>query len=177
MSACFGNELRTTCSFFPRDIGKVTNWFRNIRQNARKRGKRPRVSTGSANPHDQDASSGSSVYDDDDGMDLVYEDIADQDMDDRSEEDYQEAVTPFTDVSSSPPPNKRPRHLPVDVGVDPMDVGLVEPSALQEFRKVAGMTPVSGPSDYDLGMNSVTYSGVRFEDALLLLSFHQHVVH
>jgi len=155
------------------DIGKVTNWFRNIRQNARKRGKRPRVSAASADPHEHDASSGSSVYDDDDAMDLVCEDIADQEMDDRSEEEYQEAVTPFTDVSSSPPPNKRPRsHLSVD---DPMDVSLVESSAFPEFTKVVGMASV-GPSDYDLGINGLT-SGVKLEDALLLLSFHRHVVH
>jgi len=160
------------------DIGKVTNWFRNIRQNARKRGKRPGFSTGSVNFHEHDVSSGSSVYDDDDAMDLVYEDIMDQDMDERSEEEYQEAVTPFTDVSSSPPPNKRPRsHLPVHDGMESMEVNLVESSAFQEFRKVAGMRPVSGPSDYDLEMNAVTYSGVKIEDALLLLSFHQHIVH
>ena len=156
----------------------MTNWFRNVRQNARKRRKRPEVSAGRANPHDHDVSSGSSVYDDDDAMDLVYEDIMDQEMDERSEEDYQEAVTPFTDVSSSPPPSKRPRsHLPVRDGMEPMDVSVVEPSAFQEFSKVAGMAPVSGSSDYDLEMNSVTYSGVKIEDALLLLSFHQHVVH
>lgn len=156
----------------------MTNWFRNIRQNARKRGKRPRVSSASTNLHDHDVSSGSSVYEDDDTMDLVYEDIVDQEMDDRSEEEYQEAVTPFTDVSSSPPPTKRPRsQLPVDDGMEPMDVGLVEPPTFQEFRKGVGITPVSGPSDYDLGMNVVTCSGVKIEDALLLLSFHQHVVH
>ncbi|KAF8433520.1 hypothetical protein L210DRAFT_3649652 [Boletus edulis BED1] len=160
------------------DIGKVTNWFRNIRQNARRRGKRSGVSTKGANSHEHDVSSGSSVYEDDDAMDLVYEDIMDQDMDERSEEEYQEAVTPFTDISSSPPPSKRSRsHLPVHDGTEPMDVGLVEPSALQECRKVAGMAPVGGPSDYDSEMKAVTYSGVKIEDALLLLSFHQHVVH
>lgn len=154
----------------------MTNWFRNVRQNARKRRKRPGASAASANLHEHDVSSGSSVYDDDDTMDLVCEDIVDQEMDERSEEEYQEAVTPFTDVSSSPPPNKRPRsHLPVPDGIEPMDVGL-EPSAFQEFRKVVGMAPVSGSSDYDLGMKAVTYSGVKIEDALLLLSFHKHVV-
>lgn len=156
----------------------MTNWFRNVRQNARKRGKRPGVSAGSANLHEHDVSSGSSVYDDDDTMDLVYEDIMDQEMDERSEDEFQEAVTPFTDVSSSPPPNKRSRpHLPVHDGTEPMDVGLVEPSAFQDLRKVVGMAPVGGPSDYDLGMNAMTCSGVKVEDALLLLSFHQHVVH
>lgn len=156
----------------------MTNWFRNIRQNARKRGKHPGVSAGGANPHELDVSSGSSVYDDDDAMDLVYEDIMDHEMDERSEEEYQEAVTPFTDISSSPPPNKRSRsHLPVHDGMEPMDVSLVEPSAFQEFRKVAGISSISGPSDYELEMNALKYSGVKIEDALLLLSFHQHVVH
>ena len=152
----------------------MTNWFRNIRQNTRKRGKRQRVSATSANPHEHDASSGSSVYDDDDAMDLVCDDIADQEMDDRSEEDYQEAVTPFTDVSASPPPNKRSRsHLPVSDGMSPMDVSLVESSAFPEFTKVMGMA--SG--DCATGVNAVTCSGVKLEDALLLLSFHQHIVH
>ncbi|KAG8219413.1 fumble-domain-containing protein [Butyriboletus roseoflavus] len=160
------------------DIGRVTNWFRNVRQNARKRRKRPGASAASTNPHEHDASSGSSVYDDDDTMDLVCEDIVDQEMDERSEEEYQEAVTPFTDVSSSPPPNKRSRsHPPVPDGMEPMDMGLVEPSsAFQEFRKAVGMAPVNGSSDYDLSVDAVTYSGVKIEDALLLLSFHKHVV-
>ncbi|KAF8419800.1 quinon protein alcohol dehydrogenase-like superfamily [Boletus edulis BED1] len=39
----------------------------------RKRGERPGVSTKGANPHEHEVSSGSSVYDDDDAMDLVYE--------------------------------------------------------------------------------------------------------
>ncbi|KAG9313969.1 hypothetical protein JVU11DRAFT_4744 [Chiua virens] len=78
----------------------------------------------SANPHEHDVSSGSSVYDDDDAMDLVYEDIMDEDMDERSEEEYQEAVTPFTDVSSSPPPNKRQR--PGDDAMVSMDDGIIE---------------------------------------------------
>lgn len=155
----------------------MTNWFRNIRQNARKRGKRSGVAT-NVHPHEHDVSSGSSAYDGDDAMDLVYEDIVDQDMDERSEEEYQEAVTPFTDVSSSPPPNKRPRsHLPVHDGMETMDVSLVKPSNFQECRKVARVVPVGGPNDDDLEVNAVTYSGVKIEDALLLLSFHQHVVH
>ncbi|KIJ22180.1 hypothetical protein PAXINDRAFT_95595 [Paxillus involutus ATCC 200175] len=166
------------------DIGKVTNWFRNIRQTARKRAKRAGAGSHAqsrlAYPYEHDASSGSSVYDDDDIMDFDYEDTMEQEMDERSEDDYQEAVTPSSDISSSPPPAKRPRsHLPVHHGMGTMGIGLIEPSAFQELGKAIGMSGVSGPSDYALGsgMNAVTYSGVKIEDALLLLSFHQHVVH
>jgi len=38
----------------------------------------------------------------------------------------------------------------------------------------------AGPSEYagtDTSVLTATYSGVKIEDALLLLSFHQHVVH
>ncbi|KAF9225341.1 hypothetical protein BS17DRAFT_765919 [Gyrodon lividus] len=166
------------------DIGKVTNWFRNIRQTTRKRAKH--VGAGShahgrlAYSYEHDASSGSSIYDDDDVMDLDYEDTMDQEMDERSEDEYQEAITPSSDISSSPPPAKQPKsHLPVHHGMETMGIGLIEPSAFQELEKAVGMSRVSGPSDYALrsGMNTVTYSGVKIEDALLLLSFHQHVVH
>ncbi|KIJ66404.1 hypothetical protein HYDPIDRAFT_26755 [Hydnomerulius pinastri MD-312] len=169
------------------DIGKVTNWFRNIRQTARKRAKR--AGTGSrmhgrrAYPYELDASSGSSAYDDDDAMDLDYEDTMDQEMDERSEDEYQEAVTPSSGISPSPPPAKQ-SHLPVhhgmgSIGIESMGVGLIEPSAFQELEKAVGMSRVNGPGSYPLGsgMSNMTYSGVKIEDALLLLSFHQHVVH
>ncbi|KIL01064.1 hypothetical protein PAXRUDRAFT_22985 [Paxillus rubicundulus Ve08.2h10] len=166
------------------DIGKVTNWFRNIRQTARKRAKRAGASSHTQNSlaysYEHDASSGSSIYDDDDIMDLDHEDTMEQEMDERSEDDYQEAVTPSSDISSSPPPAERPRsYLPLHHGMGTMGIGLIEPSAFQELGKAVGISGVSGPSDYALGsgMNAVTYSGVKIEDALLLLSFHKHVVH
>lgn len=117
-------------------------------------------------------------------MDLDDEDTMEFDVDERSEEDFQEAVTPG--MSPSPPPQKRIRaHVPHpmprgvgNIGVESMGVGLIEPAAFQELEMAVGMS--AGPSEYvnaDTGMRTTTFSGVKIEDALLLLSFHQHVVH
>lgn len=106
------------------------------------------------------------------------------DVDERSEEDLQEAVTPG--MSPSPPPQKRirahvPHPMPRDggsIGVESIGVGLIEPAAFQELEMAVGMS--AGPSEYvsaDAGMHATTFPGVKIEDALLLLSFHQHVVH
>ncbi|KAG0707598.1 hypothetical protein DFH29DRAFT_896519 [Suillus ampliporus] len=174
------------------DIGKVTNWFRNIRQTARKRAKRagvplPRAPRGRGYQYNfsRETSSGSSSQeeDEDDAMELDDEDTMDFDVDERSEEDFQEAVTPG--MSPSPPPQKRIRtHVPLpmprgvgSMGVESMGVGLIEPAAFQELEMAVGMS--AGPSEYvgaDPG-HATTFSGVKIEDALLLLSFHQHVVH
>lgn len=118
-------------------------------------------------------------------MDLDYEDLMDRELDDWSEEEFQEAVTPSSGISLSPPPAKRPRpHIPVHRGmgsmsVESMGVGLIEPGAFQELEKAVGMSTVGAPTDdaLDPGMNTVTNTGVKIEDALLLLSFHQHAVH
>ncbi|KAL4070500.1 hypothetical protein J3A83DRAFT_4094497 [Scleroderma citrinum] len=171
------------------DVARVTNWFRNIRQTARRRAKQPRAgSLPRSQPRDRsehDSSSGSSAYDDDDGMDLDYDDLMDRELDDWSEEEFQEAVTPSSGASISPPPAKRPRpHIPVHRGVgsmavESMGVGLIEPGAFQELEKAVGMSNVGATTDYalDPGVNTVTGTGVKIEDALLLLSFHHHVVH
>ncbi|KAG2149481.1 hypothetical protein BD769DRAFT_1659037 [Suillus cothurnatus] len=160
------------------DLGKVTNWFRNIRPNGPGRGYQYNFS--------RETSSGSSSQgeDEEDAMDLDDEDTMEFDVDERSEEDFQEAVTPG--MSPSPPPQKRIRaHVPLpmprgvgNIGVESMGVGLIEPTAFQELEMAVGMS--AGPSEYvsaDTGMHATTFSGVKIEDALLLLSFHQHVVH
>lgn len=169
------------------DVGRVTNWFRNVRQTARKRAKQSRDGSSSrSRPREHDTSSGSSsACDEEDAMDLDYEDLLDREIDDWSEEECQEAVTPSSGVSQSPPPAKRPRpHIPVhrgieSIGVGSMGVGLIEPGAFQELEKAVGISNVGSANDYTLvpRRNPATGSGVRIEDALLLLSFHQHVVH
>lgn len=171
------------------DVARVTNWFRNIRQTARRRAKQARAGSVSRSQlrdrSEHDSSSSSSACDEDDAMDLDYEDLMDRELDDWSEEEFQEAVTPSSGVSLSPPPAKRPRpHIPVHRGmgsmsVESMGVGLIEPGAFQELEKAVGMSTVGTPTDdaLDPGMNAVTGTGVKIEDALLLLSFHQHAVH
>jgi hypothetical protein len=84
-----------------------------------------------------------------------------------SEDDYQEAVTPSPDASPSPPlsalngapvrphhhhQSRHPRSV-IDMVVDPVSYTQLE----------------KGPT-------ATKYKGVTVEDALLLLSFHKHVV-
>ncbi|KAM6498623.1 homeodomain transcription factor [Amanita muscaria] len=131
------------------DLGRVTNWFRNLRQTARKRAKK----TGSSEDDDEFASlrehSGSfsrpatpsqhsTSSANDDGMELD-DDHYLHHSDVGSDEEYQEAITP------SPEPLT---HSKSDLSSYP---GLDKLSLTQ-------------------------YHGVKIEDALLLLSFHQHVM-
>ena len=141
-----------------RDIGKVTNWFRNLRQTARKRAKKTGSSEeddDSSSFRDHDMTSGpfsrpvtpsqhSSSSANEDGMDLDDCDLEHRHSDIISDEDYPEAVTP-----SSEPLPPRLATLKTDISSYP---GLDKLSMTQ-------------------------YHGVKVEDALLLLSFHQHVVH
>jgi len=136
------------------DVGRVTNWFRNLRQTARKRAKKTGSSEDdddSSSLRDHEASTGvfsrpatpshSVSSAGDDGMDLDDCDHELHHSDIGSDEEYQEAITP------SPEP-------------------------------VTPATSKSRLSSYPgLDKLSLTqYHGVKIEDALLLLSFHQHVV-
>ena len=136
-------------------MGRVTNWFRNLRQTARKRAKKTGSSEDdddSSSLRDREASTGdfsravtpsqhSISSANDDGMDLDDCDHELHHSDIGSDEEYQEAITP------SPEP-------------------------------VTPATSKSRLSSYPgLDKLSLTqYHGVKIEDALLLLSFHQHVV-
>lgn len=151
-----------------RDVGKVTNWFRNLRQTARKRTKR----SGSGDDDDYDGLSGRTSYSafdshfgtpsfgssssslNDESMDLEPFDY-DMHSDIGSEDEYQEAVTPSPEASPSPPPPPSNTHIAIE-GFTSFN----EPAYYAEFEK-----------------RSATYSDIKFEDALLLLSFHQHSVH
>jgi len=142
----------------PRDVGKVTNWFRNLRQTARKRAKK----TGSSEEDDDfssfrehDMISGpfsrpvtpsqhSSSSANEEFMELDDCDHEHRHSDVISDEEYPEAVTP----SSEPPP---PSLATIKTDLSPYP-GLDKLSMTQ-------------------------YHGVKIEDALLLLSFHQHAVH
>ncbi|PPQ71651.1 hypothetical protein CVT24_007842 [Panaeolus cyanescens] len=151
------------------EVGKVTNWFRNLRQTARKRAKK----SGSGDD-DDDAftagdiysasvsrsgtpslgSSSSSIMDNDEPMDLDYDQSNHSDM--GSDDEDQEAVTPSPEPSpspQSPPPEPVPRAYPQ-----------VEPP-----KHVT--RPLS-----DLEQAAKQYANIRVEDALLLLSFHQTII-
>ncbi|KAF8167423.1 hypothetical protein B0H34DRAFT_681811 [Crassisporium funariophilum] len=155
------------------DVGKVTNWFRNLRQTARKRAKKG----GSGEDDDDDSfhgrdpysafasrsgtpslgSSSSSMNDDSMDMDADDYDMHHAHSDIGSEDEYQEAVTPSPEPSPSPPPSSiiNPRN------------GF---SQLETFNHLAYHAEVDKVS-------AKQFSGIRIEDALLLLSFHQHIVH
>lgn len=139
------------------DLGKVTNWFRNLRQTARKRAKK----TGSSDEEDDSSSfrgdmasepfsrpvtpsQHSTSSANEESMDLDDCDHEQRHSDLLSDEEYPEAVTP------SPEP------LP--------PVAAISKAGLSSY-----------PGLDKLSMTQ--YHGVKIEDALLLLSFHQHAVH
>jgi len=161
----------------------VTNWFRNLRQTARKRAKKPGedgdtdsqlnsttvsravtpsfASSSSSGIHDQDMDTEVESENIDDAYGLARGPVhSDAGSDD---DEYQEAVTPSPEPSPSPP-------LPSYGSVG-------YPSAPRTRRGLAT----------GLGIDAVTYaelekvpgriSGVKVEDALLLLGFHHHIVH
>ncbi|KAF7972174.1 hypothetical protein HWV62_18748 [Athelia sp. TMB] len=142
------------------DVGKVTNWFRNLRQTARKRAQKTgpdaygghydysslsRTGTPSLHSH----SSASSANELNDGMD-VDEDY-DAHSDAGSEDEHEEAVTPSPDAS--PAPGLLKQHI---------NMGMI-PDTLP-YAQLGKLPPAS------------KCGGVKIEDALLLLSFHKHVV-
>ena len=145
------------------DVGKVTNWFRNLRQTARKRGNGSGSHLDEDGDHDDEILAGSragspslrSYSSSTDHMDV--EDNSPSDA--GSEEDLQEAVTPSPDGSPAPaqPKLSGQGHHPPNRSRDMMDM-------------VVDYSPI--PTK----MPDLHCSGVKVEDALLLLSFHKHVV-
>ncbi|TFK41900.1 hypothetical protein BDQ12DRAFT_696454 [Crucibulum laeve] len=143
------------------EVGKVTNWFRNLRQTARKRSKK----SGSGDDDDYGGFPGLGSYStsvsrsgtpslrsspssmNDDSMDL--------DRDYGSDDDF-EAVTPPPEPSPSPPPPSVPNS---HISLGPISISN-RPAYLLEQDKISNQ-----------------FSGAKIEDALLLLSFHHHVVH
>ncbi|THG95912.1 hypothetical protein EW026_g5815 [Hermanssonia centrifuga] len=181
------------------DVGKVTNWFRNLRQTSRRRSKRgsefedddddmsvsayqdfSRNGSRAASPA-QSSSSASSDRDARMDMDHGYPDHVSlrvkleteekhhrlythasnsRSSDMASEEDFQEAVTPSP--ASSPFPAfpravQKPAHAPQPRRDLSFTLGAL---SYAEMEKAS----------------SQFNTGVKVEDALLLLSFHHHVV-
>lgn len=190
------------------DVGKVTNWFRNLRQTTRKRTKRmsddgedddDNVSLATYTANSRDVSragspllSGSSASLQDDG-DIVMSDPADvrysheeprmhlqyngkphriyshlahsrSHSDVGSDDEYQEAVTPSPE--SSPPP---PSIIPPPTHVSKRAHAAQSPSTIS--------LTVDALSYAEMEKATAKYhTGVKVEDALLLLSFHHNVV-
>ncbi|KAF9531867.1 homeobox domain-containing protein [Crepidotus variabilis] len=154
------------------DVGKVTNWFRNLRQTARKRARK----SGSGDEdddgfHAQDPYSASasvsrsgtpspgsstSSLRGEDSMDMDDFDTHPAHSADNSEDEYQEAVTPPPEPSPSPPPvfsHTSRSHGKLDLLLNHIPPRLeIEKPSVERFP------------------------GIKMEDALLLLSFHRHIV-
>jgi hypothetical protein len=184
-------------SFFGRDLAKVTNWFRNLRQTTRKRALKPgedgdteSVQLGSGSVSRAVTPSVASSYslniheadrmpDQEHDVDTDNEDTGTIPIPIRSgvttsgrkhvrvppsdagtdDEEYQEAVTPSPEPSPIPHP--------------PTTVLPTRPHQI-EVRSGINLSPI----DYDrLEKIPGRLSGVKVEDALLLLGFHHHIVH
>jgi len=174
------------------DLAKVTNWFRNLRQSTRKRARKTTeegdtesIQLGSgfiSRAVTPSAASSYSVYvHEADHVPDPEQDI-DSDTEDAGvittnnsarkhirvapseagsdDEEYQEAVTPSPEPSPLPHPptsllsTSRPHQIDVRGGIN------ISPIDYDRLEKIPGRL-----------------SGVKVEDALLLLGFHHHIVH
>ncbi|GLB35748.1 putative homeobox KN domain containing protein [Lyophyllum shimeji] len=155
------------------DVGKVTNWFRNLRQTARKRDKRSgsvdedddysynahpysTSASRSGTPSFRSYSSSSSMELDGDDYDMheAHSDVV-------SDEEFQEAVTPPPEsIPALPAPTSAPASSSSRIAISELTLS-IDPGLYAELEKVS----------------ATQYSGIKIEDALLLLSFHQTIVH
>ncbi|KAJ4485660.1 homeodomain transcription factor [Lentinula aciculospora] len=155
------------------DLGKVTNWFRNLRQTTRRRAKK----SGSGEDdydfdddadypdHDRDTSisrygsPSSSTWTNDDSV--LYDEKVPMHSgsvsDAGSDDEYEEAVTPSSESSRSPPPPLA-RSPSSQVNLGNLTLAALESATIAEMDKVSFK------------------SGIKVEDALLLLTFHHQVV-
>jgi hypothetical protein len=185
---CFSlSQFRPTdIYFFCRDLAKVTNWFRNLRQSTRKRAQKPTeegdtesvqlgsgfvsraVTPSAASSYSIGVHEADHVPDPEHDIDTDTEDagvitttnaerkhirVAPSDAG-TDDEEYQEAVTPSPEPSPLPHPTSRPHQLDVRGGIN------ISPIDYDRLQKIPGRL-----------------SGVKVEDALLLLGFHHHIVH
>ncbi|KAF9074998.1 homeobox domain-containing protein [Rhodocollybia butyracea] len=155
------------------DLGKVTNWFRNLRQTTRKRAKKAGSDDDDdmeddADYHERDAyyndpsrsgSPTSSMWTNDDLV--MYDEKAPLHSgsvsDAGSDDEYEEAVTPSSVSSRSPPPPLT-RSPVSQMNLNNLTLAALESATVAEMDKISPK------------------NGIKVEDALLLLTFHQQVV-
>lgn len=101
-----------------------------------------------------DETTDSHAIDDDYDMQPVTSDIG-------SDDDYQEALTPSPNNSPSPGQGTGP------TTTLPTMASMQSPTIIPDSAYYAELEKVS----------TTQYSGIKIEDALLLLSFHHHVMH
>ncbi|KAF5374916.1 hypothetical protein D9758_000549 [Tetrapyrgos nigripes] len=156
------------------DLGKVTNWFRNVRQ-TRKRNKKASAASGDEYEDDYHVYSASGSRSDtpsirssspsvNDDIMMDYEDAVlpsgGSISDEGSDDEYEEAVTPSSHRSPSPAPLNK-----TFGGLNGLPVQRVTLTALS----------LAAIDLAEMEKESVR-SGIKVEDAMLLLTFHQQIV-
>ena len=145
----------------------MTNWFRNLRQTVRKRAKKSDSGDDDDDEDDNVHPEGYSNFASRSGtpsavsssssMEMDVDDDAHHPQSDMgSEDEFQEAVTPSPECSLLPPPS-----------VTNLRSGL---SPSENFHHLLCHAEIDKAWVEQ-------YSGIKVEDALLLLSFHRHIVH
>jgi len=89
-----------------------------------------------------------------------------------SEDEYQEAVTP----SPEPSPEPEPLAAAALAVSNPAAAGVRHMPSLDYGDGMVGLDRHSEFSQLDKA-TAARFSGIKVEDALLLLSFHQHMLH
>ncbi|KAI3622398.1 distal-less homeobox 3 [Moniliophthora roreri] len=146
------------------DLGKVTNWFRNLRQTKRRHAKKAGTGSGSGDEDDyypndhhvsvsRSGSPSSSSSMDEDGP-LRSGTIS------GSEDEYEEPVTPRSESSPSPFMPAVPLSR---ISLKALSLAAIEPAAAA-FK-----------TDFDR-VSVKSSNGIKIEDALLLLTFHRQDV-
>lgn len=157
------SQLIIPIECFHRDVGKVTNWFRNLRQTVRKRAKKSDSGDDDDDDDDSYHPGGYSTFASRSGTPSIESSSSSMDIDDDihhthsdigSEDEFQEAVTPSPESSLLPPPSVTNLRL----------------SPSENFQHLLSHAKI------DKALVD-QYAGIEVEDALLLLSFHQHIVH
>ncbi|VDB94523.1 unnamed protein product [Peniophora sp. CBMAI 1063] len=146
------------------DLAKVTNWFRNLRQTSRKRKAR------GADDEDGDDSHSSRTHSRSGTPATSFDenDVSMQDVQDRDHDHDEDMHTDEDDADEAPTPGS---------GASPAPARVEEPWA--KGHNVLPPPPVSVPVALKLPsplpVEHAHEHGVRVEDALLLLSFHQQI--
>ncbi|KAI0931386.1 hypothetical protein AcW2_000288 [Taiwanofungus camphoratus] len=170
------------------DVGKVTNWFRNLRQTARKRARREGDGDGDGDGDvdmdvdgDGDGENEDEEGEDGDGDEMMLADDVSLATYGAQSRSVSRAGTPVPSSRSSAASPRTQTRGALRVKVEAhSDAGSEE-----ECEEAVTPSPGSSPGPGGLrcaalekvGAGARFQTGVRVEDALLLLSFHHHVVH
>jgi hypothetical protein len=153
-----------------RDLGKVTNWFRNLRQTARKRARKGDGDE-DRNPHSSLSRSGTPSLN---SSSSSYTNEADDlmDLDDGANYHYKHVPRPHSDIASDDDEYQ-------EEASSPEPPSFTSPSAAMPPHYIRmGHHRIVEPTCTNLDKTTAPrFSDIKLDDALLLLSFHRHIVH